>query len=176
MHGLPLDRLAREQQGSGEFLLRPDKLKCLSLNDETLAEFTTVEHAPQLLELPLMGVTVQAGFPSPADDYVECRLDVNEFLISHPSATFFVRVVGDSMIEAHIQENDYLVVDRAIAPTHNSIVIAVVDSELTVKRLYQQGTVVELRAENKAYPAIQVTGENDVLIWGVVRGIFRKTV
>ena len=80
------------------------------------------------------------------------------------------------MIEAHIQENDYLVVDRAIAPIHNSIVIAVVDSELTVKRLYQQGTVVELRAENKAYPPIQVTGENDVLIWGVVRGIFRKTV
>ena len=88
MHELPLDRLAREQQGSGEFLLRPDKLNSLSLNDETLAEFTTVEHAPQLLELPLMGVTVQAGFPSPAEDYVECRLDVNEFLISHPSATF----------------------------------------------------------------------------------------
>jgi DNA polymerase V len=130
----------------------------------------------QEIPIPLFSSTVPAGFPSPADDYVECHLDLNQFLITHPAATFFVRVVGDSMIGASIQENDYLVVDRAIAPTHNAIVIAVVEQELTVKRLYKQGSVVELRSENPDYPPIRFTRGMELQIWGVVCGVFRKTV
>ncbi|MCM1981554.1 LexA family protein [Lyngbya confervoides] len=146
----------------------------LELDGVTLSEVSTIETAPEVLKLPMMGIPIQAGFPSPSDDYVEQSLDLNQFMIAHPSATYFVRVVGDSMIEAHIQENDYLVVDRAIAPSHNAIVIAVVNGELTLKRLYRQGGLVELRAENPAYPAIRITGDMELVIWGVVSGIFRK--
>ena len=107
-----------------------------ALDGVTLAEITAVDPSSQLLELPLMGIPIQAGFPSPAEEFVEKSLDINQFMIAHPSATYFVRVMGDSMSGASIQENDYLVVDRSVTPTHNAIVIAVVDRELTVKRLY----------------------------------------
>lgn len=125
-------------------------------------------------ELPLFSSRIAAGFPSPADDYIECSLDLNEFLVRHPSATFYVRVSGDSMIEAGILEKDYLIVDRAVEPRNGSIVVAIVDGELTVKRLYKQFNRVELRAENPAYPPISISGERDLNIWGVVTGVFRK--
>lgn len=127
------------------------------------------------LPLPLFAGRVSAGFPSPADDYLEGRLDLNERLIANPPATFFVRVQGDSMIRAGIHPDDLLVVDRSLEPRNGLIVIAVVAGELTVKRLLRRNGKVILQAENPAYPPLEFTGEDeDLLIWGVVRAVVRE--
>ncbi|WP_233579848.1 LexA family protein [Legionella septentrionalis] len=120
------------------------------------------------LELPLYSNKVSAGFPSPADDYIECRLDLNNHLIQHPAATFFVRASGDSMIDAGIHSNDMLIVDRSLKPTHGKIVIAAINGELTVKRLSIQEGRVQLLPANKKYLPIDITDEQDMVIWGVV--------
>lgn len=119
-------------------------------------------------ELPLAEVSVQAGFPSPAEDYVEDRIDLNEELIEHPAVTYFVRASGHSMVEAGIHDGDILVVDRAVEPTDGHIVIAAVDGELAVKRLRQEDGEVWLAAENVDFEDIPVTPLNDVTVWGVV--------
>ena len=120
------------------------------------------------LKLPLFGDSVPAGFPSPATDYTDTVLDLNELLINHPSSTFFVRAKGHSMIGAGIFDNDLLVVDRSISATHGSIVIAWVDTEFTVKRLYQQNDTIKLVAENPDYPDIVFKDGQEMRIWGVV--------
>ena len=111
---------------------------------------------------------VKAGFPSPADDYLEQPLDLNEHLIKHPAATFFVRVSGDSMIQAGIFNNDILIVDRSLAAVPNRIVVAVVNGEFTVKRLRRRAGRLLLCAENPAYSPLDVTGAADFEVWGVV--------
>jgi DNA polymerase V len=116
---------------------------------------------------------VSAGFPSPAEDYVEGKIDLNKELVPKPSDTFFVRVTGNSMINAGIRENDVLIVDRSCEPRHNKIVIAVVDGELTVKRLLKRNNKVILAPENEQYPALEITSE-DLSIWGVVTYIIHK--
>ena len=120
------------------------------------------------LHLPLFGYRIAAGFPSPADDYVEARIDLNRHLIRHKEATFFLRVQGDSMINAGIHDGDLLIVDRAIEPASGKIVIAALDGELTVKRLSIKGDTVRLLPENPAYPAIEIGSEQALVIWGVV--------
>lgn len=130
-------------------------------------------HAPKAL-FPLFASRVPAGFPSPADDYVEGRLDLNDHLVEHPAATFFVRVQGDSMEGAGIRDGDLLVVDRALEPTHGRIVIAAVNGELTVKRLRLQEGSVWLQPENPAYPPLQITEGLDCVIWGVVRHVIHE--
>jgi DNA polymerase V len=120
---------------------------------------------------PLFMVPVTAGFPSPADDYVEGKLDLNDYLVKHPAATFFVRVAGDSMIGAGIHPGDILVVDRSLEPTDKRVVIAVVNGELTVKRLKLRQGVVALMAENDAYPPLEIHGDMDFEIWGVVTSV-----
>jgi DNA polymerase V len=119
-------------------------------------------------ELPLFSARVPAGFPSPADDYIDRALDLNEHLIRHPAATFFVRVSGDSMVDAGIHPGDILVVDRAEEPAHGKIVIAALDGELTVKRLSRHNGTISLLPENPAYAPIQVTPEMRFEVWGVV--------
>lgn len=126
------------------------------------------------LKTPLYGCSVRAGFPSPADDYIEDYLDLNEFLIKHPSATFMVRAKGDSMINASIKSGDILIVDRSIEPTHGKIVIAAVDSELTVKRLYKKSGQVKLLPENPDYPEIEITENMESVIWGVVTNVIHQ--
>lgn len=113
-------------------------------------------------------VTIPAGFPSPAADYVEGPLDLNQHLIPHPAATFFVRVSGDSMIGAGIHNGDLLIVDRAVTAIHNSVIIAVLNGDLTVKRLYQVGSTLRLMPENPAYPPIEIHPGIDFEVWGVV--------
>ncbi len=127
---------------------------------------------PQLI--PRMSHLVRAGFPSPADDYVEKRIDLNEELIQHREATFFLRVRGHSMTEAGIDDGDKLIVDRAITPEHNRIVVAAVDGELTVKRFYQRNGVVKLLAENPQYPDIEFKHGQEMMIWGVVTRIIKS--
>lgn len=123
---------------------------------------------------PLFLSRVSAGFPSPADDDVETGLDLNAHLIQHKSATFFLRVQGDSMTGAGIFDGDLLVVDRATKPQHGSVVIAVLDGELTVKRLSLVGDSVELCPENPSYPVIRVQSHQELNIWGVVTHVIHS--
>jgi DNA polymerase V len=123
---------------------------------------------------PLFGSKIAAGFPSPADDYVEDLLDLERLLIRHPAATFYLRVAGDSMTGAAILSGDLLVVDRAIEPSHGRIVVAALNGELTVKRLHRQAGRVALVPENPAYRSIEIPDEAELVIWGVVTGIVRQ--
>lgn len=115
---------------------------------------------------PLFSSGVSAGFPSPADDYIDRELDLNEYLIANPVATFFVRVAGDSMIGAGINHDDILIVDRSIEPASGKIVIAIVDGELTVKRLVKTGDSCMLVAENPLYPHTEIKKEMELEVWG----------
>lgn len=124
--------------------------------------------------IPIFVSQVAAGFPSPADDYVEGALDLNEYFIHHPASTFCVRATGESMKGAGILPGDILIVDRSLTAKHGSIVIAVVDNELTVKRLYKQGGRVALRPENPDFPTIECKDGMELVIWGVVSGVTRK--
>jgi len=120
------------------------------------------------LNLPLFSARVQAGFPSPADDHLERSIDLNEELIQHPAATFFVRVKGESMHDAGIQSGDILVVDRSLAPTDRKIVVAMIDGEFTVKRFRNQEGRIFLEAANDRFPKIEVSGDQELVVWGVV--------
>jgi DNA polymerase V len=127
------------------------------------------------MALPLFCGKVSAGFASPADDYLEKKLDLNELLVKKPAATFFVRATGDSMIGAGIHSNDVLVVDRSIEPIDGKVVIAAINSELTVKRLIKtSGDRWILKAENPDYPDIPLTDELDLVIWGVVSNVIHQ--
>ncbi len=121
-----------------------------------------------LQELPLFTARISAGFPSPADDYLDRKLDLNEYLIKHPAATFFVRVEGESMIDAGIHSGDILIVDRALEPADHKVVIAVLNGELTVKRIKKTRGKLCLIPDNSAYQPIEVTPEMNLEVWGVV--------
>ncbi len=118
--------------------------------------------------LPLYLSRIKAGFPSPADDFLDKRLDLNEFLIKHPASTFFVKVKGDSMIGAGINSGDMLIVDRSIEPKNNKVVVAVVNGDFTVKRFSKRLGKVFLVAENPDFKPIEITDASDFEIWGVV--------
>ena len=125
--------------------------------------------------LPLFLSPVQAGFPSPADDYIEESLDLNKYLISHPSATFFVRVQGNSMIDAGIHNQDILIVDRALNPTNGKIAIAVINGEFTVKRIrIKKNKKIFLEPQNPSYSLIEISPDDDFQIWGIVTYVIHK--
>jgi DNA polymerase V len=122
-------------------------------------------------KIPLYSSKVQAGFPSPSDDHMEGRLDLNEELVKNPAATFLVRATGDSMINVGIKENDLLVVDRSLEATSGKIVVAALDGQLTVKRLQYKNGKIYLMAENDNYPPIEVYDGSNFYVWGVVTRI-----
>lgn len=124
--------------------------------------------------LPLFFTHISAGFPSPADDYIEKKLDLNDLVIQHPTATFFVRVEGESMCGAGIVSGDILVVDRSLQPTNGKIVVAVLDGEFTVKRIAISPKGITLLPENGSYPAIEVGSQSDFQVWGVVTYVIHK--
>ncbi len=126
------------------------------------------------LQLPLFITKVAAGFPSPAEDYIEGKLDLNEYLIKHPSATFFVRVQGNSMIHAGIHDSDILVVDRAVEPRDGKIVVAVINGEMTVKRIRKKSGKLYLVPENDEFKPIEITETSDFRVWGVVTSVIHK--
>lgn len=126
---------------------------------------------PRAMPLPLFSGKVAAGFPSPADDYVEKNLDLNELLVQRPAATFFARAQGLSMINAGIHPNDILVVDRSIEPVPGKIVICALNGELTVKRLERDNGQWKLKAENPDYPDIAIYEELEMVVWGVVTNV-----
>ena len=123
---------------------------------------------------PLFLCHVAAGFPSPADDYIEGPLDLNEHVIKHPSATYFVRASGDSMNGAGIFNGDLLIVDRSLEPIHGKVVIAEVDGQLTVKRLSKLKDRFSLQSENASYPPIELQEGNEVVVWGVVTHVLHN--
>ncbi len=124
--------------------------------------------------LEVCGWSVIAGFPSPAADHTQKRIDLNDHLIRNKEATYLFKVKGDSMTGAGIYEGDTLLVDRSIDPKHNNIVIAQLNNEFTVKRLYRRGGVVKLIAENPIYPPRLIKEEDDFIVWGVVTNNIHK--
>ncbi|MEM9835505.1 MAG: translesion error-prone DNA polymerase V autoproteolytic subunit [Bacteroidota bacterium] len=146
--------------------------------DNTGAPHTTVKVIPlhQLsLRVPFYG-GVSAGFPSPADDYLEEYLDVGAYLVKNQTATFFVRVQGDSMIDASIHPGDIVVVDRSLSADHNSIIIAVLNGEFTVKRLYKKGNTIKLIPANADYATIPIGTGDQFQVWGVVAHVLHRPV
>ncbi len=129
--------------------------------------------APKL-SLPLDTVKVSAGFPSPAADYEESRLDINEYLVRNPVSTFFFPVQGDSMEGAEIHDGDILVVDKSVRARHGHIVIAFIDGQRLVKRLHHRAGRVALMAENSNYPPLEIQEGMELHIWGVVVGKFKR--
>jgi DNA polymerase V len=125
------------------------------------------------LELPLYETSVPAGFPSPAQEYLGDTMDLNQYLIKNPTASFFAKVEGESMIEAGIHAGDLVVVDRSITACDGNIVIAAVNNEFTIKRLSTKNGI-KLMPENKDYEPIVMSGENELVIWGVVTSLIRK--
>lgn len=124
--------------------------------------------------LPIFASSVSAGFPSPAEDYAEGRLDLNEYLVEHEAATFYVRVKGHSMTGAGILDGDVIAVDKSLEARSGDIVVAVVDNELTVKELSLQGDAIRLLPHNPDFtPTIFKPGQ-ELMIWGVVKGVVRK--
>jgi DNA polymerase V len=148
-----------------------DIQKDIKLGEEALVSNI---YLPQRLKeqlLPMYLESVSAGFPSPADDYLEGKIDLNEYLIHNPAATFFVRVTGDSMNTAGIFSGDILIVDRSLHAKDNNIVVAAVNGELLVKRLSLKDSKLFLVAENKAYQPIEVTEQMNFEVWGVVSSV-----
>ena len=125
-------------------------------------------------EVPMYTSRVAAGFPTPADDHVSERMDLNKYLIRHPSSTFLVRASGDSMINAGIHSGDVLVVDRSLPIADGKIVIAAVDGELTVKRLWKRGGTTRLMPENPKYEPIDLDEESELHMWGVVTNVIHS--
>lgn len=117
---------------------------------------------------------ISAGFPSPADDFRETRISLDEELIVNKEATFFARVSGQSMIGAGLEDNDLLVIDRSLEPTNNKIAVCFLDGEFTVKRLKVKNGEVWLQPENPNYPIIKITEENNFVIWGIVTNVIKK--
>tara|TARA_B100000700_G_C14902374_1_gene788004 strand:- start:688 stop:1128 length:441 start_codon:yes stop_codon:yes gene_type:complete len=123
---------------------------------------------PNSLILDVCGWKISAGFPSPAADHTEQRIDLNTQLIRNKNATYLFKVKGDSMTGAGIYEDDILLVDRSISPKHNHIILAQLNNEFTVKRLYRRGGVIKLVAENPIYPQKKINDDDDLIAWGVV--------
>ena len=136
-------------------------------------------HAPvPVADAPLWGLllknTVCAGFPSPAEDLGAQRIDLTTLLVTHSQATYFLKASGHSMVEAGIFDGDIMVVDRAVKPRHGHIVVAVVDGDFTVKRLYQRAGRVKLRAANVAFPEIVPKEGQTIEVWGVVTATIKR--
>jgi DNA polymerase V len=154
-------------KGSGKFGIETKAMRIPVTEIEAVLKF--IHHKGY--RLPFYQHSISAGFPSPADNDIDETLDLNELLIKHPAATFFLKVSGSSMINAGIHHNDILIVDRSVAPTDGKVVIASVNGELTVKRLSITHKKIELVAENDAYSPIDITEDMELKIWGVVTNV-----
>jgi DNA polymerase V len=154
------------------YLLQP---KGMMAQAGTEVEILGQAHWPERkMNLPLFAGKVPAGFPSPAQDYAEGQLDLNEFLVEHEAATFYVRVQGHSMIGVGILDGDIIAVDKALEARHGDIVLAVIDGELTVKELYRLNGQVRLLPHNPEFQPIEIRDGQELTIWGVVKGVVRK--
>lgn len=136
-------------------------------------DFYTAEDATHEA-MPFMLSGVQAGFPSPADDYIDLTLDLNQVVIKNKSATFYARVKGNSMINDDIHDGDILVVDKSILPTEGIVAVCFIDGEFTLKRIHKKDNRLFLLPSNPTYPPIEVGEQSDFRVWGVVTYIIKK--
>lgn len=126
------------------------------------------------VELPLVNESISAGFPSPADDYIELSIDLNKELIKNQSSTFYGRVKGYSMKDAGIEDNDVLIIDKSLEPKNGSVAVCFLDGEFTVKRISIKKDFIYLNPENNSFKPIKITKENDFVIWGIVTYVIKK--
>jgi DNA polymerase V len=142
-------------------------MKLRSIHKTTELDFFTPDFSTEL-KLPYVDVGISAGFPSPADDFIELSIDLNKTLIKNKDTTFFAKVKGHSMKNAGIFDGDLLVIDKSLEPQNGKIAICQIDGEFTVKRIKKEENIVWLIAENEDFKPIKVTEENDLMIWGIV--------
>ena len=145
-----------------------------SIEKENTYKLIPCEIKLSKVEIPLFLNGIPAGFPSPADDFVESRLDLNEYLIDKPAATYFLRVNGHSMINLSINDGDLLIVVRAIEPKNNFVVVASIDGDFTVKIFQKTKEQIKLLPANPRFKPIFINQENDFMIWGVVKHVIHS--
>lgn len=145
-------------------------LKKLHLTD-TLEIYSAITDTS--LNLPYADQGISAGFPSPADDFLDISIDLNKELIKNPSATFYGRVKGDSMKDAGLETGDLLIIDKSLEPVNGKIAVCFIDGEFTVKRIKIEKDIIWLIAENKEYKPIKVTADNEFVIWGIVTTVIK---
>lgn len=144
------------------------------LHQSKTLTFFSPKDATEDLSAILVDSGISAGFPSPADDFKEQRISLDEELVKNKEATFYARVSGQSMIGAGLDDNDLLVIDRSLEPKHNKIAVCFLDGEFTVKRLRVESDGVWLQPENPKYDPIQITDANNFVIWGIVTNVIKK--
>jgi DNA polymerase V len=142
------------------------------LRNESISIFS-LEIGSELF-LPVLSAGISAGFPSPAMDFMDVSIDLNQLMIKHPSATFFGRVQGSSMLDAGISDGDLLVIDRSLTPSNNKIAVCFIDGEFTIKRIQKEVDCCWLLPANEKYKPIKVTVENDFIVWGIVTHVIKK--
>lgn len=148
-------------------------MKLKLLHTSPTLEFYTPDYSTSM-ELPYVDAGIRAGFPSPADDFIELSIDLNKHLIKHKDTTFFATVKGHSMKNAGIYDGDLLIIDKSLEPQNDKIAICQIDGEFTVKRIKIERNVVWLIAENEDFSPIKVTRENELIIWGIVTASIKK--
>lgn len=144
----------------------------MSTQDTTLSILGALSESS--IEIPLASTGVSAGFPSPAEDYLDGMLDLNKHLIKHPASTFFARVDGESMKNASINDGDLLVIDKSIEPYDGCIAVCYIDGDFTLKRVDLTDGKIVLMPENEAYKPIVVKPDDEFAVWGVVRYVIKK--
>jgi len=117
---------------------------------------------------------ISAGFPSPADDFKEIRISLDKELVKNQESTFYARVSGDSMLGAGIDDGDLLVIDKSLSPENGKIAVCFIDGDFTVKRIVKEKGKLYLKAENKKYKSIELSGESELIIWGIVEYVIKK--
>jgi DNA polymerase V len=145
----------------------------MSINKNPKLTFFLPDYESEL-KIPFIKDGVSAGFPSPAADFMETNIDLNSELSENPLATFYIKVKGNSMIDAGINDKDVLVVDRSLEPQNNKIAICFIDGEFTVKRILVEKECLYLMPENASYSPIKITEENQLIIWGIVTYVIKK--
>jgi DNA polymerase V len=148
-------------------------MKLKRLHTSPTLEFYTPDYSTAM-ELPYVDARIRAGFPSPADDFIELSIDLNKHLIKHKDTTFFATVKGHSMKNAGIYDGDLLIIDKSLEPQNDKIAICQIDGEFTVKRIKIEQNVVWLIAENEDFEPIKVTPDNELIIWGIVTASIKK--
>ena len=145
----------------------------MSINKNPKLTFFLPDYESEL-KIPFIKEGVSAGFPSPAADFMETNIDLNKELSENQLATFYIKVKGNSMIDAGINDKDVLVVDRSLEPQNNKIAICFIDGEFTVKRILVEKECLYLMPENASYSPIKITEENQLIIWGIVTYVIKK--
>lgn len=154
-------------------MLNVTSVKPAQIHTSKTLEFYSVSTAVSL-DLPMTETGIRAGFPSPAEDFTDISIDLNRELIKNPSATFYARVKGNSMIDAGISDGDLIIIDKSLEPTDGKIAVCFIDGEFTIKRIRVERDCCWLMPANEEFSPIRVTEENDFLVWGIVIHVIRS--